>query len=175
MLFPRSIVVGAALALSSLSVLAGELDAFVAASDGASACWSRQYDAAHLAAHPHQQVTAMDFTVSYWDETAINPAQYVFRLEADLRDGTHGTAIGPCSAEGDTMWCGVECDGGGVYISSRSGGNVLVDLERIGNIAMTNGCAEAILDEGFSLQSGVDDKQFLLHALPPRQCVPAEY
>jgi hypothetical protein len=171
----RSIFLSTAFAMFSLSAVAGELDSFVAASDGATACWSRQYDAAHMTAHPDQKVAAMSLAVTYWDETAINPSQYVFRLEADLRDGTHGTAIGPCSADGNKMWCGVECDGGGVLVSNRSGGDVLIDLEAIGNIAMTSGCAEEILDEGFALQSGRDDKQFLLHALPPRQCIPAQY
>ncbi|WP_137150069.1 hypothetical protein [Devosia sp. FKR38] len=171
----RSLFLGTAFALFSLGVMAAELDAFVAASDGATACWSRQYDAAHLAAHPDQQVAAMSMAVTYWDETANGPAQYVFRMEADLRDGTHGTAVGPCRQEGGDVWCGVECDGGGVLLKSRSGGDVLIDLEHTGYIAMTTGCGEDTLDEGFPLESGRDDKQFLLHALPVRQCVPATY
>ena len=155
--------------------MAGELDAFVDARDGATTCWSRAYDGRHMAAHPDQQVTAMDLAVTYMAESNIGPAQYVFRLEAQMRDGRRGEAIGPCMADGDQMWCGVECDGGGVYVSTRSGGNVVVDLERRGAIWMSTGCGEENFEEGFSLQSGLDDKQFLLSELLPQFCMPAEY
>lgn len=175
MLHFKSIYLSAAFALCSVSIMAGELDAFVAAQDGASTCWSRAYTPQHMADHPDQQVAAMSLAVTFMGETEINPAQYVFRLEAYMRDGTGGQAVGPCSAEGDEMWCGVECDGGGIYVSSRSGGNVLVDLERRGSIWMSTGCGEDNFEEGFSLESGIDDKQFLLSELLPQFCMPAEY
>src|SRR5690606_7195866 len=113
----KSIYFTTAFALFSMSVVAGELDAFVAAQDGASSCWERNYDNQHMAAHPDQQVTGMSLAVTFMAESDINPEQYVFRLETDMRDGTHGEAIGPCMADGGEMWCGVECDGGGVYVS----------------------------------------------------------
>ena len=171
----KSLYLTTAFALCSISVMAGELDGFVAASDGASSCWSRAYDARHLAAHPDQRVAAISLAVTFMAETEINPEQYVFRLEADMRDGTHGEAVGPCMADGKQMWCGVECDGGGVYVSSRSGGNVLIDLERRGAIWMSTSCGDENFDEGFSLESGIDDKQFLLTPLLPQFCMPAEY
>jgi len=171
----KSLYLGTAFALFSVSVMAGELDAFVAASDGASKCWSRAYDAKHLSAHPDQQVVAMDLAVTYMAETSEYAEQYVFRLEADMRNGDHGVATGPCMAEGGQMWCGVECDGGGVYVSNRSGGKVLVDLERRGAIWMSSSCGEEDFDGGFSLESGRDDKQFLLTELRPQFCEPVTF
>lgn len=171
----KSIYLGTALALCSVSVMAGELDAFVASTDGASSCWMRAYDARHLAAHPNQQVTAMDLAVTYTAETDINPAQFVFWLDVDMRDGSHGQASGPCMADGDQMWCGVECDGGGIYVANRSGGKVLVDLERRGSISMTSSCGEENFEDGFALQSGLDDRQFLLTALLPQFCEPTTF
>ncbi|SEQ53958.1 hypothetical protein SAMN05428969_3439 [Devosia sp. YR412] len=171
----KSLFLSTAFALFSLSVMAGELDSFVAASDGATNCWSRAYDAKHMAAHPDQQVVAMDLAVTFMAQSDIGPEQYVFRLEATMRDGTQGQAVGPCMADGNEMWCGVECDGGGVYVSTRSGGNVLVDLERRGSIWMSTSCGDENFDEGFSLDSGRDDKQFLLSQLLPQFCLPAEY
>lgn len=175
-MFPKkTLFLGTALILSTLSVAAGELDAFVQARDGATACWSRSYSAQHLREHPHQQVTAMDLTVTYMEETAMSPDQYVFRLEAQLRDGTEGYAVGPCMAQGGKMWCGVECDGGGVLVSNRNGGDILVDLAAVGAIAMSTSCGEDDFDSGFSLQSGIDDKTFLLHPQPVQICEPARY
>jgi hypothetical protein len=171
----KSIYLGSAFALFSISVMAGELDAFVAAQNGASTCWSRYYDSPHMAAHPDQQVTGMDLAVTFMAETANNSEQYVFRLQAWMRDGTFGEAVGPCMADGDQMWCGVECDGGGVYVSTRSGGDVVVDLERRGAIWMSTSCGEDNFDDGFSLESGIDDKQFRLTRLEPQFCEPATY
>lgn len=166
-----SLYLGAAMALFALPVIAGELDAFVAAKDGASSCWSRVYDADHLAKHPDQKVKAMSLAVTYMEETAESAEQYVFRMEAELRGGVAGKQFGNCYAQEGKMFCGVDCDGGGVYVSSRNNGNVLVDLETIGSMWMVTGCGEDEgEEEGFSLQSGVDDKEFLLSALPAKAC-----
>lgn len=168
----KAVFVGSALILSCLSVAAGELDAFVRAQDGATNCWSRDYTAQHLREHPLQQVTAMDFTVTFMRQSARNPEQYVFRLQAELRDGTAGYAEGPCMSSDGKMWCGVECDGGGVFISTRNGGDILVDLAAIGGIAMSMSCGEEDFKQGFTLEPGADDKTFLLHALPAQICEP---
>lgn len=168
-------ILGSAFALFSVGVLAGELDDFVAATDGATTCWSRAYDRQHLASHPDQQVTAMDLAVTYMAESHVSAAQYVFRLEVDMRDGSHGEAVGPCMADGNDIWCGVECDGGGVYVSTGSSDSVIVDLERRGAIWMSTSCGEENFDEGFSLEAGLDDKQFRLDELLPQFCMPAEY
>lgn len=77
--------------------------------------------------------------------------------------------------EGLELWCGVECDGGGIYVSQRERIRVLIDLQRVGQIAMTSGCGGEDFESGFSLGAGLDDKQFLLSDLSPQFCMPAEY
>lgn len=79
---------------------------------------------------------------------------------------------GPCMPRGGKMWCGVECDGGSVLISTRNGGDILVDLAAVGGIAMSMSCGEEDFEQGFMLEPGADDKTFLLHALPAQICEP---
>jgi hypothetical protein len=156
-------------AFAPLAALAGELDGYVPPEDGARSCWSRSYDAAHLADHPLQQVTKISFAVGYMAATIEFSEQYSFYLEARLRDGTEGYASGPCHAQDGKMWCGVECDGGGVLLERRADGKVLVDLKAHGYIHMSGGCGGGEGD-GFSLEAGKDDHEFLLHAETPKTC-----
>jgi hypothetical protein len=72
----------------------------------------------------------------------------------------------------DTMFCGVDCDGGGVFVKLRNADQMLVDLERKGTIAMSYSCGE---EEGFPLQSGRDDKTFLLTRMLPQFCMPPQW
>lgn len=150
--------------------LAGELDDFVAAEDGALSCWSRSYDAEHLASHPDQMVSAMTFGVSYMAETSEFAEQYSFWLEATLRDGARGYTTGPCNAYEGKMWCGVECDGGGIYVEARADGDVLVDLETHGYIRMSGSCGSSDENGISALESGKDDKLFLLQATSAKAC-----
>lgn len=141
------------------------LDRHVESAGGASACWTRIYDAAHLRSHPDQKVSAMRFRIT------PNPgdefAPFDFALEAEVDDEGLGFAAGPCRPEGKGMFCGVECDGGGVFLTLRDDGKVLLDLEQAGFINMAGGCGE---DDGFALESGRDDKQFLLSSAGAAAC-----
>ena len=154
----------------ALPALAGELDAFVAAEDGALSCWSRVYDADHLASHPDQMVSAMTFGVSYMAETSEFGEQYSFWLEASLRDGARGYTTGPCNAYDGKMWCGVECDGGGIYVEARADGDVLIDLETHGYIRMSGSCGSSDENGISGLESGKDDKLFLLQPTASKAC-----
>ena len=71
------------------------------------------------------------------------------------------------------MWCGVECDGGGVVVRQRSGGKLLVDLAATGRIRLSDSCAEDD-EEGIELLPGKDDKTFLLEKSAASQCPPPE-
>src|SRR5215217_5658852 len=162
-------VMGATMAVSS--VAAEELSSFVAAQDGAQTCWSRDYSAEHLAAHPDQLVTAMRLTLRYDAMVNDNPDFYSFRLEADLRGGQSGRAFGYCSEFEGAVSCGVECDGGGIGIAHAEGGKVLLDLTKYGYIRMAGSCGS---DEsgGFGLEAGIDDRQFLLSPATGKACKP---
>lgn len=157
----------------------GELAKLVPPRDGERACFSRAYDAKHLQAHPDQKVARIDFTLSYyihepdeyWPQGQRN---YYFRLQAELRDRKASrplSAAGECSpsADGKGIWCGVECDGGGVVIERRDGGKLLVDLEATGRIRMTEGC-DGEEEDSVDLVPGKDDKTFLLAPLAAAQC-----
>ncbi|MGB3338384.1 MAG: hypothetical protein WBA73_14515 [Devosia sp.] len=153
------------------SVAAEELSSFVAAQEGAQSCWSRQYSAEHLAAHPNQLVTAMRFTIRFDEIVNDNPDFYSFRLEADLRGGQSGRALGYCSEFERQVSCSVECDGGGVAVSHAADGKVLLDLTKHGYIRMADSCGSGEL-EGFGLEAGPDDKQFLLSPVTGKGCKP---
>jgi len=149
--------------------LAGELDAFVPPQDGATVCWSRLYDAAHLTQHPEQKVSQMGLALTYHGPANDLGEYYQFRLEAQLRDGTRGFATGPCEARNGKMWCGVECDGGGVAVGLRNGGAVLLDLTETGYIRLAESC-DAEEADGFELMAGRDDRTFLLGGASAKEC-----
>jgi hypothetical protein len=154
---------GAAMAVTSAA--AEELTSFVDAQKGARGCWSRQYSDEHLAAHPDQLVTAMQFTVQFDGEF------HYFELDADLRGGQSGRAAGACSEYEGVISCGVDCDGGGVLLSHAGDGKVLLDLTEYGYIRMTNSCGEDE-EDGFALEAGTDDKEFLLSPATGKACKP---
>ena len=160
----------ASLVLGVAPVAAAELSDFVPARNGALSCWSRSYDAAHLKAHPAQNVAAMNFAISYAAESAEYAEQYSFLIQAELRDGTTGANTGPCSESDGQIMCGVECDGGYVMLEARSGGSVLLDLETSGSIYLEGGCGSENEDGGFALEAGADDREFLLRPVPAKQC-----
>lgn len=161
---------GLVIALFGLPVMADELDAFVSARDGAISCWSRTYDAQHLARHPHQTVTEMQFAVGYVAERDDYSAMYWFELHASQRGGVSGVSEGTCWPEGAAMRCGVDCDGGGVVVNVRSDGRVLIDLEDYGYISMHSDCGVESDEAGYSLEAGIDDKAFLLQPVTGGQC-----
>jgi len=164
--FPLGLVI----ALFGLPVAAGELDAFVEASDGAISCWSRTYDKQHLAQHPDQTVTDMQFAVGYAGERGEYADMYWFELHASQRGGIDGVTSGTCSPDGDAMRCGVECDGGGVVVTTRGDGRVLLDLEAYGHIRMYSECGAESEETSYSLEPGIDDKEFLLQPIGGAQC-----
>lgn len=159
----------------------GTLPKFLEPKEGALACWERTYSAAHLSQHPLQKVERMRMTLEF-DEIKPNAdfpdgmKTYNFELKAALR-GREGTAraVGNCyTGEDDVVFCGVECDGGGVDISfAKNGKDLFVDLQAATQIRMTYSCG---VDDGqeevIHLTAEPDDKNFLLTALPASQCEP---
>jgi uncharacterized protein YodC (DUF2158 family) len=157
---------GPTLAVSS--VAAEELTSFVQAQAGTYKCWSRQYSESHLAEHPDQLVTAMDFTLQFDQDFQF------FELNATLRGGQTGQSTGTCSEYEGVISCGVDCDGGSVDLTHGADGKVMLDLTRSGYIRMTDSCGEDEAD-GFSLEAGIDDKQFLLGPVRGKACKPLSW
>lgn len=155
----------------------GALLGFLAPHHGEHACFRRAYDAEHLAAHPDQTVSEMEFRIAYFrwepdDNYPVGQRNYYFSLLAKRRGETDRlTAMGECAslADGKAIGCGVDCDGGGVTVNKREDGSILVDLGGDGRIRMTPGCGEEETD-AVDLTSGKDDRAFLLMPAPASQC-----
>lgn len=147
---------------------------FFAAENGAKSCWQRIYDAGHLRAHPDQQVTEMTFGVEYHppkEDIADLSGVNLFGMSARLRNGLKGSGSGVCFTTDDgEIRCGVDCDGGGVAVSQRSDGKLLVDLEPYGRIWLESECGGGGGGERLELQSGLDDKLFLLSPVSAKLC-----
>lgn len=149
----------------------GELATLVKPQKGARACFGRSYDAKHMQSHPEQRVARMDFRLAYHihEPDQFFPKgqrNYYFDLKVRLRGQSSSrplTASGECSvsANGKRIFCGVECDGGGIVIRARDGDKLLVDLGAVGSIRMTEGC-DANEEDGVDLLPGKDDRTFLL-------------
>ncbi|MDH4987555.1 hypothetical protein QEZ47_18940 [Aminobacter anthyllidis] len=187
---PRRVPVLPFVVLSSLLAIAGaraqaiepgregELANFIPPAAGARACFGRVYDAAHLKAHPQQRVTEMQFRLAYYihDPDEFSPKgqrNYYFEVLARLRGHKQPkplTAMGECrpTEDGKAIFCGVDCDGGGVMVKRSGDGKIMVDLEALGRLRMTVDCGED--EDGIEVTSGADDKRFLLSKLPDAEC-----
>lgn len=93
------------------------------------ACFARTYDAAHLAGHPEQNVSAMT-VLAYrpdWKRDAS-----VVNLELRFRNAAGPVHLsGECKAAGrgaKRLDCGIECDGGRFTITRNAQGALLVDV-----------------------------------------------
>lgn len=135
------------------------------------ACFVRRYDAAHLARHPLQKVSAMHLLVTTEKESTDktgNTLNYSFRLGLKFRhrkgafDSSGDCGTGPrasqVSADKLQLGCGVDCDGGGISIElAHADKSTLIRLDRI-RIWQNNKPD----DEGVDLSGGADDKVFRL-------------
>jgi hypothetical protein len=139
------------------------------------ACFVRKYDAAHLANHPLQKVSAMTLLVSAEVDPEDKSLSRSFRLGVKFRNrpgdfdssGYCGQAeVNEDSKGKEQMNCGVDCDGGGIAVEmGKSDSAVLVRLESI-RIWRNNKPD----DEGLNLSGGADDRVFRLDRVPVEMC-----
>ena len=142
----------------------------------ARACFARVYDAAHLKKHPRQTVTAMEFRLTWhiFRQEGNEPfGDHMFQMRVDRRGAkkqAHGT--GPCMERAGKAFCGIECDGGGVFLEPRDDGSLLVSFGDMWGIRLSESCdgEEEDEDAAASLEPGQDDKSFRLERLPDSQC-----
>ena len=139
------------------------------------ACFVRKYDAAHLAKHPLQKVSAMTLLLNAEVDPEDQSLGYSFRLGVKFRDrpgdfdssGSCGHAeVNEDSKGKEQMGCGVDCDGGGIAIEiGKTDGAVLARLDSI-RIWRNNKPD----DEGLNLSGGADDRVFRLDRVPVEMC-----
>ena len=96
----------------------------------AQACFTRVYDAAHLAAHPQQNVRDMVLLLEKSPDADVG-------LVMNARVGVHFRKLGArfetggscgIGADGQAVRCGVDCDGGQIDVDVRDGQTVLVKI-----------------------------------------------
>ncbi len=139
------------------------------------ACFSRVYDAAHLAQHPRQNVRTMLLLVKANSDD--NQPRYELRLGVTFRkSGTHFDSAGNCGAIYDTSdvggsaavaHCGVDCDGGSIDVAIKDQKSVLVSIPYGARIWR----AGSVNDSDQAKRFGADDKAFRLDKVALTECL----
>ena len=136
-------------------------------------CWSRVYDAVHLAKHPAQKVAAMTLSVAPREgESDGAPGAYRAKITALVRD-KQDTFANPeharCVKQGATLSCFTDGFFIGQFSIERAGKNRKLALRGAGqNLALVPG-----VDLGaFIVLSSQDPENalFLLQAAPAKSC-----
>lgn len=168
-----ALALGLLLALSGPAVAQDPLGKFLPRKEGATACFSRVYDSAHLAKHKDQTVAQIGFNIAYVvvrDEQYGEGAKYyAYELRVRRRgDGPELIAQGNCENRGSRISCYVECDGGNIYLRPRGERSIVLEFGDSDGILMNSGCSD---DESTDvLRPGKDDKSFRLDRLPASHC-----
>jgi hypothetical protein len=149
------------------------------------ACFDRVYDAAHLVAHPQQNVQTMALLVKYTIEAhpaADETPQYELRIGVNFRKSKRMKEVdGECQSmrrENDangpvTAHCGVACDGGSIDVALKDNGSVLLTIPD-GARTWTPGADDKQEEEDAKVlhgEFGVDDKVFRLDRADIKQCL----
>jgi hypothetical protein len=125
-------------------------------------CFVREYDAAHLAAHPRQRVRRIAIDHRPRTELVADYGPVLAGISVTMRNPAEGSGGAEliCRDENGAALCGLEADGG------------TVRLERAGD-RLTVRVIEGLRFEtetGFVDLSGGDDDAFVLRRAPPQAC-----
>ncbi|BCW88431.1 hypothetical protein sos41_15700 [Alphaproteobacteria bacterium SO-S41] len=103
-------------------------------------CYVREYDKAHMVAHPKQKVTAIAFSyqptqtsegqeIPMWDQYADTPAfsaMMVVTFRNEKRTG-FGSAYCKAGPKADVLNCGIDGDGGSFTLTAKADGKFRID------------------------------------------------
>jgi hypothetical protein len=138
-------------------------------------CFSRVYDAGHLAQHPRQNVHTILLLVKASSDS--NQPRYEVRLGVTFRkNGAHFESAGNCGSIHDTAevggsagvaHCGVECDGGSIDVAIKDAKSVLVSIPEGARIWRANADDDSDQRKRF----GSDDKVFRLDKMALTACL----
>lgn len=139
----------------------------------AAACFVRRYDAAHLAQHPKQKVSAMKVLVTA--ETHPNePMAYAYKIGVQFRNKPgHFDGGSSCSHYVDDdgkkaviFTCDMECGGGGIEIAAgKDDKSINLKLDVIAVYDRKHPKADAV-----TLEGGKDDRVFRLDRVDLAEC-----
>ena len=147
----------------------------VASANEPTACYARTYDAAHMAAHPGQQVREIRARAL----PNLDTAQTDYDIRVRLRDDTREFRIqSGCGVATGELECIVECDGGVMRPSQQRNGSLRIETPYLraeagaGSTGEAAGCAlpatRNIADQAAD-GSGVDTV-FVLHPRDRSAC-----
>jgi hypothetical protein len=163
-------------------------------------CFVRTYDKAHLAEHPDQLVTAVKLHIYHpppgegtppLNEAEAKNATWM-KMEVKVRGRDVILTTGAiCRKEEppdtwqrphlkhlpppDALWCGVECDGGGIGVASRGDhammylGGIMMSVKK--NYYSCTGETKESIEE---LLGNKDDHVFRLNRVNERECADME-
>ena len=143
----------AVLAAMATPAKAGLLGPFFA---NVGTCYARHYDAAHMAGHPRQRVTAI-----YLSHTALPDPGYrgvLLDFGFVTRDGEHYSANAYCD---ERDHCSLEGDGGTFQVS-ETGDGLRIDVGNFLGLEGRNGWSGDLTES--------DDRVFLIFPEAPRAC-----
>jgi len=155
-----------------------KLSDFLPAKVGEKACFTRVYDAKHLAAHPRQRVTSMTFLmrvtgISETGDWVLDPKQkydrlnYQFAMSVTRRGEKQALSVsGYCPGDTRSVFCARECDGGGVTLDKVSGSEALL-VKLDDNGILLGSCEES---KSRWLKAGADDKVFRVEKVTIDKC-----
>jgi len=147
--------------------------------DKVTACFARTYDAAHLARHPKQTVSAMKMLVSaeMLEDDKDSSLNYAFKLNVKFRDRKGDYAgsmdcgyayMSEVKREGVRVSCKEGCEGGGLEIALAPDSKaIIVKLDSIGLWLADNPQDES---GQHALSAGADDKVFRLDRVDNALC-----
>ena len=150
--------------------------AAVPGKDKTYACFTRVYDAPHLAAHPKQKVSAMKLLVTSEPDEETKVQSFSFRLGLayrtrkgafDSSGGCSHASIGEGTKGQPRIHCSVDCDGGGISFGMTPDNNsAMLYVARV-RIWRDNAPDE---EASMSLVGGADDKVFRLDRIRLEDC-----
>jgi hypothetical protein len=166
---------------SGAAAVAGEADTSIAifgtdpGAGRAFACYTRAYDAAHLKAHPKQNVTDMMLLVSSLVDPD-NGRQYSADIGVKFRSTpTQFQADSGCSISDDgksALNCPIDCDGGQIDVRLRDASSLLVSIpDGAQTWDPNNPDAEPDAAANNGAHFGADDKLFRLDRSTLSDCL----
>jgi hypothetical protein len=134
------------------------------------ACYTRHYDAAHLAAHPKQNTREMTLFVNSFVDSEMG-RQYTLEIGVSFRKSKKLFQVsGGCGLSDDgknALNCGIDCDGGNIDVSVKDADSILVSIPDGARTWEPESGEEPPPDAKF----GPDDKLFRLDRTALQDCL----